>query len=288
MKLNRFISLIAASSFGMGSVTIQAPANAQAITACPDPSTLTSVNGGEATSFVNATGGNCGGTPSEYGVTVYKMGLCTSDPSPTSGAVDYGSCSMSYEDPSGTPVNFAAGDSLELSKALSIDLKNGTYSHAVILISKTFNIKAEYGPIAGNTYYSTATSTGWPATGNTVGPATVNPVSAKSFGDNCDSADTLSIPAGTLTGTLLNASGERIPDNSAVNSCSGVEYILGVVGLNSPVTIDDNVTLEAIFTVTNSGTSVTYDNVAAPGTGIVFDAGPFNVTFNVIQDQASD
>jgi len=288
MKLNRFISLIAASSLGLSAATTQEPANAQAITACPDPSTLTSVNGGEATSFVKATGGNCGGTPSEYGVTVYKMGLCTSDPSPTSGAVDYSSCSISYDDPSGTSVNFAAGDALELSEALSIDLEKGTYGYAVILINKTFNIKAEYGPIAGKTYYSTATSIGWPATGNTFGPATTNPVSAQSFGDNCDSADTLTIPAGSLTGTLLNSSGERIPDNTAVANCSGVEYILGVVGLNSPVTIDNNVTLEAIFTVTNSGTSLTYDNVAAPGTGIVFDSGPFNVTFNVIEDAASN
>ena len=285
MKLKRLLGLIAASSLGVGLLTPPTPANAQS-TACPDPSTLTSVATPlDATSFESVTGGTCSGTPSVYGVTVYKMGLCTSNPSPSSGAVDYSSCSISYEDSAGTTVNFAAGSKLELDENLSTELADGTYSYALILISKTFNIKAEYGPIAGNTYYSTSTSTGWPAQGNTVGPATENPVTAQSFGQNCDSEDSLSISSGTLTGTLLNSSGERIPDSTAVASCSGVEYILGVVSLNSPVTIDGKTTLEAIFTVTNSGTTLNIDNAPGGVPGIIFDAGPFNVSFNVISNE---
>ena len=285
MKLKRFLGLIAATSLSVEALTLPSPANAQS-DPCPNPSTLTSVDGaGDATSFRSITGdGTCSGTPSSYGVTIYKMGLCTSDPSPAQGAAaDYSSCSISYEDSAGSSVNFAAGTSLALSEALSLDIEDGTYGYAMILLSKTFNIKAEYGPIAGNTYYSTNTSTGWPAQGNTVGPATVNPVSANSFGQNCDSADTLSIPAGSLTGTLLNSSGERIPEDTSIQTCSGVEYILGVVGLNSPVTIEDGVTLEALFTITNSGTTLNIDNAPGGVPGIIFDVGPFNVTFNVIR-----
>ena len=58
--------------------------------ACPDPTTTTLTNlatGGDATSFYQVTEDNesredgfCEGTPDSYGVTVYKMGFCTSDP----------------------------------------------------------------------------------------------------------------------------------------------------------------------------------------------------------------
>lgn len=284
MKLQHFLSLIAATPIGIGTFTLSAPAQEQ-IPACPDPSTLTSVaTPGDATSFESVTGGNCSGTPSSYGVTIYKMGFCTANPSPSAGAVDYSSCSITYEDSSGTPADFGpGGPKVKLDKGLSKRVDKGTYGYALVLLSNTFKIKADYGPIAGNTYYSTSTSTGWPAQGNTVGPATANPVSAQSLGQNCDSADTISVKAGTLTGTLLNSSGERIPENSSVESCSGVQYILGVVSLSSPVTIKEsaNTDLEAIFTVTNSGTTLSIDNRPGGVAGIIFDVGPFNMSVNV-------
>ena len=59
---------------------------------CPDPSTTTLTSlatGGDAKSFYQVTedneageGGFCERTPDSYGVTVYKMGFCTTDPSP--------------------------------------------------------------------------------------------------------------------------------------------------------------------------------------------------------------
>ena len=276
MKLKHFFSALTASSLSLSLIGSPQSAHAQ-LAACPNPSTLTSV-----ADFQALTGGACSGTPDEYGVTVYKMGLCTSDPTPGPGtAANYSSCSLSFEDSAGSSANIAAGTSVGLPLGNTTRPTNGTYGYAIILIGTTFNIKAQYGPVAGSTYYSTATSTGWPAVANTTGPATLNPVQANSFneGNSCDSQDSLSISSGTLTGTTLNSSQERIPDSTAVTTCPGATYILGVVSLSSPVTIDDSVkALDALFTVTNMGTTIT-----TFGGGLIFDSGPFNVVLSVVR-----
>jgi len=291
MKLKRFLGLIAASSLGVSSLTPPAPANAQAMAACPDPSTLNGFVADGVTifdpTFISVTGGSCASTPDEYGVTVYKMGLCINDPTPASGsAADYSSCSLSFEDTSGSAASFAAGGSVALPASLATRPDDGTYSYAMILISTTFNIKATYGPLGdGTTYYSTSTSVGSTGSPDRTGPATVNPVLTNSFNPrvSCDSQDTVSGSSGPMTGTLLNSSEERIPDSTAVTSCAGANYILGVVALTSPVTIDETVTaLDATFTVTNNGTTIVSDDPLSP-TGIIFDSGPFDVVLSVVR-----
>ena len=280
MKLKRFLGLIAASSLGVGSLTPPPPANAQAMAACPAASTQANFG-----AWATATGGSCAGTPDEYGVTVYKMGLCVNDPTPAAGAAaDYSTCSLSFEDTSGSAASFAAGGSVALPASLATRPDDGTYSYAMILISTTFNIKATYGPLGdGTTYYSTSTSVGSTGTPDTAGPATINPVLTNSFNPSvsCDSQDTVSGSSGPMTGTLLNSSEERIPDSTAVTSCAGANYILGVVALTSPVTIDETVTaLDATFTVTDNGTTIVSDS---GGTGIIFDSGPFDVVLSVVR-----
>ena len=288
MKLKRFLGLIAASSLGVSSLTPPAPANAQAMAACPDPSTLNGFAAGGGIvnpTFISVTGGSCAGTPDEYGVTVYKMGLCINDPTPASGsAADYSSCSLTFEDTSGAAASFAAGGSVALPESLATRPEDGTYNYALILISTTFEIQATYGPLGdGTTYYSTPTSVGNSGTPNTSGPATANPVLTTSFnpGQACDSQDTVSGSSGPMTGTLLNSSEERIPDNTAIANCTGAEYILGVVSLTSPVTIDETVTaLNATFTVTDNGTTIVSDS---GNSGIIFESGPFDVVLSIVR-----
>ena len=103
-------AIFAASAIGLACIGRSQPAYAAA---CPDPSTLTSINdNGDATSFDAITGGSCSGTPDSYGVTIYKMGFCKTDPRPSQGASpDYSSCSITFENSSGTAANFAAGTS---------------------------------------------------------------------------------------------------------------------------------------------------------------------------------
>jgi len=282
MKLKRFLGLIAASTLGVGSLTPPAPVNAQAMAACPTASSQA-----DFATWLTNTGGSCAGTPDEYGVTVYKMGLCINDPTPAAGsAADYSSCSLTFEDTSGSAASFAAGGSVALPESLATRPDDGIYNYALILISTTFEIQATYGPLGdGTTYYSTSTSVGSSGTPNTTGPATSNPVLTTSFnpGQACDSQDTVSGSSGPMTGTLLNSSEERIPDDTTVSNCTGAEYILGVVSLTSPVTIDETVTaLDATFTVTNNGTTIVSDS-SRPPTGIIFESGPFDVVLSVVR-----
>jgi len=282
MKLKRLLGLIAASSLGAGSLLTANPAAAQ--TACP------SASGQTFAAWATATTGNCAGTPDEYGVTVYKMGLCTSNPAGSPGsAADYSSCSLSFEDASGSYTSFAAGGSSALPATFSSRPADGTYNYAIILISKTFKIKAEYGPIvppgggAAVTYYSTPTSVGSTGTPNITGAATAEPVDTTSFnpGNACDAQDTVSGSSGPMTGYLLDSGESLIVDDTSVTSCAGAEYILGVVALTSPVTIDETVTaLDATFTVTNNGTTIASDQ---GGTGIIFESGPFDVVLSVVR-----
>ena len=281
MNLKLLFGFLAASS--LSAAFLVYPNDVKAA-ACPDLSitTLTSVDDDDdATSFNAVTGGDCSGTPDEYGVTIYKMGLCASDPVSSVGAEpDYSSCSITYDDSDGTDADFSASTSVGLDESLSTRPADGTYNYAFMLLNNTFRIKAEYGPIGGLTYYSTSTSVGGSGTANTTGPATINDVTANSFGENCDAQDTVDADAGQMTGTLLNSSQERISDDSSISTCAGVSYILAVVDLDSPVTITDSVkSLDATFTVTNNGTTIYGDGSG----GLVFDAGPFNVTMDVVE-----
>ena len=70
---------------------------------CPEASTFASPLA------FGASQGSCYGTPETYGVTVYRMALCTSDPAPTSAGTspDVSSCSFTFQKTDGEPKSFA-------------------------------------------------------------------------------------------------------------------------------------------------------------------------------------
>ena len=92
--------LLTTAFFITSGLTILSHSNPVKASACPDASSVTSPNGsGDATSFIALSEGSCYETPEEYGVTIYKMGLCTSNPAPSSAgsAPDTSSCSFNFE-----------------------------------------------------------------------------------------------------------------------------------------------------------------------------------------------
>ena len=100
-------------SSGLTILSTSNPVKAEGV--CPDPSTITSPNGdGDTSSFIQLANGSCYDTPEEYGVTIFRMGLCTSDPSPTSAgsAPDTSSCTFTFskDDGVGEAASFAAGE----------------------------------------------------------------------------------------------------------------------------------------------------------------------------------
>ena len=296
-----FLTSAILSSFTLLSGAIIFPGKLHAA-ACPAASSLTSVaTGGDATSFLEVTGGDCAGTPTTYGVKVYKMGFCSSDPfsGVTAGnAPVYTSCSWTFSNSSGEYQSFSEGSSVALSADSSSMPETGTYGYSVIELEPTFTIKASYGPFndgSSTTYYSTSTygttSTDSGLHGEFEAPInTFMGNSDKGLGEDgdnlCNAYDEVENSAGTITGYLLNSAGTLIADNAAITSCSsaaggeGVNRLIGVQALTTSVEITSSTTgITATFDVSDNGTTVTYDG----GTGIGLDAGPFSVGFTITE-----
>ena len=260
---------------------------------CPDPSTttITSVYDESGTSFYELTGeGFCRSTPDSYGVTVFKMGFCTKNPgNPTGSSIlegsepDYSSCTWAYENSNGEVADFGAGGSIDLSEAFSSEPALGTYPHAVMLISKDFRIKGQYGPIAGETYYTTST---FEESSTNISDYAVTTAPLKSFdGPDICTATTEgeAVDGGTISAYLLNSTGTiLVSDSTETGSpCSGMEKLLGVMNMSSALTIDESTGgLKMTFVVTDNGMSViTNGEEGAPPSEIIMDSGPFSVSF---------
>ena len=233
--------------------------------------------------------GFCSGTPSVYGIKVFKMGFCTSNPFTSAGvAADYSSCTITFEDTSGVETSFAAGTSISLPAGGSSIPAEGSYSYAIIEMDKVFDIAAEMGPFQdGTTYYSTSSWSTSGSPGKTTGSAETFQAQMTSFDPNTScqaTSDPVVQSAATLKGYLINSSSELIADDAGVLNCSGVSKIVGVAQLNTPITITSATRgLTATFTVTNNGSSV-YCSTGGPGcSNIMFDSGPFNVAFTVVE-----
>ena len=131
--------LLTTALFLTSGLTILSHSNPVNAEVCPTSSTITSPNDfGDATSFIATTGGSCYGTPEEYGVTIYRMGLCTTDPKPTAAgsAPDTSSCTFNFEkdDGVGEAASFAAGGEVDLSETYSTRPDVGSYSLSLIHI----------------------------------------------------------------------------------------------------------------------------------------------------------
>ena len=264
---------------------------------CPDPEevTISSVynlsDGNDPNSFYGLTGGFCRSTPEQYGVTVFKMGFCTKNPgNPTGSSIlegskpDYSSCTWAYENSSGEIADFSAGGSVDLSEGTSSVPAAGTYPHAVMLISKDFRIKGKFGPVAGQTFYTTDTfqeST----TDISSWDITTAPLTSFSGPTECSATtEGEDVVGGTISAYLLDSTGTMLVSDSTTNTgapCTGMEKLLGVMNMSNDLTISDTTNgLKMTFVVTNNGMSVmTNSGEVFPPTEIIMDSGPFSVTF---------
>ena len=296
LKKSFITTILSLSSFGAFSLISPSSTHAQATDPiCPSNPGAAGLANKEAFGSSGTFNGFCRGTPSVYGISVYKMGFCTSNPLSGGAGVkaDYSSCQMTFtsSSSSGTPASFAAGSSFPLPASGALFPAVGTYKFAVIELAPSFDIADSFGPFGdGLTYYSTTspvTSAGGSPASTTSGAAATFTDNLTSFdpGTSCDASDTVSISGASLTGALLNSSDELIADSSSAKTCSGVSKLLGVAELATPVEISSSTKgLTATFTVTDNGSSVMCDGQGPMGCdNILFASGPFNVSFLVIE-----
>ena len=289
--------LLTTALFLTSGLTILSHSNAVKAEACPDPSAITSPNDfGDGTSFIATTGGSCYGTPEEYGVTIYKMGLCTENPAPSSAGStpNTSSCSFNFEkdDGIGEAASFAACGEVDLSETYSSRPDVGEYEFAYIEIKNTFDIKAYYGPI-GDTDRTTYFTNGTLSEAGTVTGASASPTDSGEYatteaplttfgfldggGSVCDATGEESVTGGTIRAYLLDSSDTLIANDSSATECSGVDKLLRIMKLDTKVNITESTSsVKTTFKVEINGTTVIYDFASD---GILFDSGPFSVSF---------
>ena len=291
--------LLTTAFFITSGLAILGPSNpVHAEGACPEASTIASHLA------FGAAVGSCYGTPETYGVTVYRMGLCTSNPAPTSSGTspDVSSCSFTFSRADGEPKSFAVGGTESLSEEYSSVPDVGDYRYAVIEIGNSFDIKDSFGPFSdGTTYYTNGTfgsfgkTTGGTGTGSdyAVTKAPLNTFYGDEGAEVCTGTASEVVSGGTISAYLLTAPsdpsdtssyGTLIADDPTIFPCSGVDRLFGVIDLgeDNKVSITTSTTsLTATFTVTDNGSTIIFDDDGngIDAEGIGFDSGPFSVSF---------
>jgi len=141
------IKTSALTSLGISSfITLAPKTNAENfnMAACPEPGS-TNAN---LTYIAGTLQGQCLHTPDQYILTIYEMGLCTSDPT-AAGHFDKTSCVETMISTSGTEVDLAPGSATSKTAALPAAPSrppSNNYTHAYILLGNNFKMKGSLHP----------------------------------------------------------------------------------------------------------------------------------------------
>ena len=246
--------------------------------------------------------GDCAFAPDEYTVTIYEMGLCTSDPTAptTSSAYAVGTCSTVISSASGQTINLAAGSELTLTDVTRPT--NGTYTHAYMVIGNSFGITVTKQFTNTMHRYNTATSGNfcWTTSGtehNSDWSGTpANPTTFANCGDEEDAAPAMyteildefdtdtydygpvDVESGNLTAYLVTDSNDRLV--SAVKTADRIfgKQTLGtaaeVTSTSSSFVVSFGVNQATSTRMSDEGSSNTYDVIA-------FGSGPFSAFITV-------
>jgi len=218
----------------------------------------------------------CAGTPDRFELSIYEMGLCTSNPIiGTPKAFSKTNCVVSMETAGGITADLA-GTTVNLPSAASRPANN-TYTYAYIVIKNTFGLKGSLriSDGSGGVHQYCSTSDG----SSTSAAASCTPVNhtetltsfADTFSPDFGPAE---MPSGGEVSAILT-------DSSLVRATEGgVERLIGVFATNAgtPVIINDSVSgLEVELQVTDGGYGIEFNS----STGEVIDFGsmPFKPVF---------
>ncbi len=233
------------------------------------------------------SGSSCRATPSQYTVTIYEMGVCTSDPfnAGTNTAMDNSSCNTVFENSSGFTNDYGAsiGTSVEM-EGTSSRPEAGTYKYPYMVMGITFVVD---GSFTSNsvTYYSDGS-----------GGVTTTSGSAASYTDNllnfggpkCVSGymDAPISGVGTISAFLTNASLTRPDEDDRTLSsgnyvCTNTTRLVGVMNLDNPFTItEDTIGFQYNFILTDYGIQF-FDDSSPNNIPDGFGSGPFSGSFTI-------
>ena len=240
--------------------------------------------------------GSCQTTPERFVLTMYEMGLCTSDPisgSAGSKVWDKSNCVTTMIDSSGVTVDLAPGSASSKTASLPSSETRppaGTYTHAFILLSNVFGLRGSYTFSNGTRYYSTPgidqqdnTPYGEPVVGNAASQNHTDIVNQVGEDPYPMEMSPVAFPAsqggGKVSALLLkdcdHMSNQCTGASPKAASSAEAKRIFAVFETNSgvPVVISENTTgLEVELSVKNAG----YTMGVSQGSGVTyFGSAPF-------------
>lgn len=232
-------------------------------------------------------------TPTTYKVTVYEMGLCTSDPLAgtyldasdsivTDNAIDESTCTATYtsSSPLGFQIDLGTPGLSGTLRGNALRPLRGTYPHAYIKIKNTFGLKGSYTH-DGTKYYTQAS--GGKTTDSSASVEWDEDLMDFNNGPTCGGSPEL---AGSetftsgVTGTMKAVLAQDIAGTYVgETSCTGNSTrLFGSFQPTAPVVITDTTQgLQVTFTVTDRGMTVIPDGL---GGMQGFAGGPFSPSFS--------
>jgi len=246
--------------------------------------------------------GDCVFAPDGYQVTIYEMGLCTSDPTAptTSSAYETDTCSTVINSPSGQTINLAAGSELTLTDVTRPT--NGTYTHAYMVLGNSFGITVTKQFTNTMHRYDTATSGNfcWTTSGTKYnsdwGGPPANPTTFANCGTEGEAAPAMyteilddfdedtynygpvSVESGNLTAYLVTDSNDRL-----VNAVKTADRLFGKQTLGTAVEVTNTSSTFVVSFGVNQATSPHMSNEGSLNTYdvIAFGSGPFSAFITV-------
>lgn len=223
--------------------------------------------------------GYCVLTPERYGVKIYELGLCTSNPL-VNNKFSKASCFKTFSNSSPGTTDLANGETINLTTETPVDGRPdpGNYTHAYIIISPKFELQFTY-KLNNINYYSNGTdsSASNPIdNASTTAPSKPFVETLNDFGDDEEgfSATTRALVNNGSISALLT-------DNNLNTSTSAAmtQKLVGVGYPNNPIKITPETSgLEVRFTVTNQGGGLDACDGAIDQV-CVFSSGPFSAEF---------
>jgi hypothetical protein len=251
---------------------------------------------------VTDTNQNCWAQPQSLKTTIFKIGLCTAQPTaPTSSTpIDLSSCQTVFLNSSGSEISIVKGVATTLSGTITKPAV-GSYTYAYAIVSPVFKQSTllTFTPARTNLPSSGAPSSGtvcWSKQGDfysyrstratdlvecgSVAPSSIGETSSKSNVVGVDSQNNplMSKDLGSITAHLVDSTYKTAV--SSAGSMGNISYVVGVMPASSPWVVSASTkNLDISFNVT-SGTTVEINDI---GTQIeAFGSGPFSpvITLN--------
>jgi hypothetical protein len=244
-----------------------------------------------ATATLNAAeNAACRATPTVYKLKVFEMGFCTAHPygaAKTANLFDTSSCIVTYTDASPAYIDIAAsiGGSVELA-GTSSPAAVGTYTHAYMVMDKTFSVSGEITNGAGARFISQAGGAGVAASAAGVPVERAETLIQFDDGASCVSGYIgATVQGGTMDGFVADSAKERgvTGDNDGTVCTTHIGRLIGVMNLNTPIVVTPKTfSVSFSFVVTNNGVQWIDDAATTKDTPEAFANAPFSGYFTVL------